>query len=121
MARNLLALIAFAFGFFGLWAMISPTGMVALLGIGAVSPDAMADVRAMYGGMELTWAGILGWHALDDDRHRAGLYLATAAVGGIGTARLISELVSGGSALSIFLVVVELGATGVLWWFARQE
>ena len=121
MARNLLVLTAFAFGFFGLWAMISPTGMVALVGVEAVTPDAIADVRAMYGGMELTWAGILAWHAMEEDRHRVGLYLATFAIGGIGAARLFSLLLVGGSALSIFLVVVELGATGLLWWFARQE
>lgn len=119
--KNVLFVCAAIFGFLGLWALISPEGMVALLGISARGTDGIADLRAMYGGMELAWAGILFWHAMDDTRTRVGLALCAVAIGSLGASRLLSQLLTEFTVLSTFLALSELGTAALCLWVRRDE
>lgn len=119
--QNVLLVCAAVFGFLGLWALISPEGLVAVLGIRAEGTDAVADLRAMYGGMELAWAAILLWHAAEPERVRPGLVLCAVAIGSLGASRLLSQLLTEFTALSAFLAASELGTAALCLWVRRDE
>ena len=75
----------------------------------------------MYGGAELAWAAVIGWHALDEDHHSRGLIIGGTAVGALGAARLVSLLLTSFTGLSIFLVIAELATAAVCFWLGWQE
>lgn len=119
--RHVLLVCAGIYGFLGLWGLLSPEGMVALIGVKPEGIDGIGDIRAMYGGLELALAGLLLWHAMDEDRVSAGLILAGVTVGGIGGGRLFSQLLTGFSPLSAGLCLVELGSAILCGWFSQQR
>ena len=47
--RWVLLACAAIFAFFGLWALVDPVGLTALIDIRVLGPDGSADIRAMYG------------------------------------------------------------------------
>lgn len=120
MPRYYLLFCAGIFAFMGMWALVSPQGMVSLIGLRAESTDAIADVRAMYGGLELAWAAVLVWHANKPERIAVGLYMAAAAIGALGLSRIVSMLLTELAAMSVFLCVSEIAAAAVAAWLARS-
>lgn len=121
MPRNLLLVCAALFGFFGLWGLLSPEGMAATIGIKATAADGVNDLRAMYGGLELGLAAVLGWHALTEDRVSDGLVIAALTIGGLGAARGLSMLVTEVTAMSTGLTLLEVGTAVVCFWFSQRS
>lgn len=120
--RGAVLLTSIIFAFVGLWALIDPAGMVSVVDLHPRSPDALADVRAMYGGLELAIATLLLYHAAEPERVPNGLALGALFVAGIGGGRLLGQLISGFTGMSSLLLVFELGAAAVLaglWWRAQ--
>lgn len=97
-----------SFAVFGVWLLARP---VALRGIGVIAEnaDGRAELRAMYGGLELGIAGFLGLCLLRPDFTEPGLWLQLLALGGLVLGRLIG-------------IAVEKGGVGKLvWFFASLE
>ena len=99
---------ALSFAFFGVWLMLRP-GALQRVGVAANSPDGRAELRAMYGGLELGIAGFLGLCLLRPDFTEPGLWLQLLAIGGIGLGRLLGISVEKG------------GVSKVVWFFAALE
>ena len=95
-------------------------GLFTLFGVQATSTDGIADIRAMYGGLELAWATALFWHAADDSRIKTGLYLAALSIGSLGVSRLISMGLTEFSTMSVLLMISELSAVAVAVFLAQQ-
>ena len=120
--RGAILLTSIIFAFVGLWALIDPAGMVSVVDLHPRSPDALADVRAMYGGLELAIATLLLYHAAEPERVPTGFGLGSLFVAGIGGGRLIGVVLSGFTMLSGTLLAFELTAAtvlAVLWWRAQ--
>ena len=99
---------ALGFAFFGVWLLVRPN---ALRGVGVVaeSADGRAELRAMYGGLELGIAAFLGLCLLRPDFTEPGLWLQLVALGGLALGRLIG-------------ISLEKGGVGkTLWFFAALE
>jgi hypothetical protein len=63
-ARTLLALSALPFAAIGLRFLLQPAAMAAHVDLTLASTTADHDMRAVYGGLQLGCAALLGWGAL---------------------------------------------------------
>lgn len=105
-ALNALIYLAFgpAFYFF-------PQALGGLLGISLTSSTALADFRAMYGGLPLG-AGLLMAMALKEERFQeSAFFLCMAGAGGLLCGRVLSIILSGAPGLPIYgFMVSEVAA-----------
>jgi hypothetical protein len=92
LARLALWTAVAAFAFFGVAYLVVPDRMTAVVGITLTSSTARADVRAVFGGLELAIAALLARLAVRG-RVDEGLAAATVLFGGLAIGRV------GGAAL----------------------
>jgi len=69
--------------------------MAELVGIGVTSPTADADVRAVYGGLQLGCAFLLAAATSRAEWVRPGLVAQIALYGGLGAARFVTYVLIG--------------------------
>jgi hypothetical protein len=118
-ARIVLALSALPFGSIGAAFLLLPADMAGLIGLSLADATADADVRAVYGGLQLGCAALLALAATNPDWCRAGLVAQLLLYGGLAGARVISyALVGLPSALGWALHLGELVgfALGIAAW-----
>lgn len=118
-ARAILALSALPFAAIGAAFLLAPGTMATFVDVRLASATADADVRAVYGGLQLGCALFLLWAAADPARCRAGLVAQLALYGGLALARLPSYALAGlPSPLGLALHAGELVglALGVFAW-----
>ncbi len=94
LARGVLVLTALLFAVAGASFALAPE-LLARIGIELRTPAALNDVRAVYGGLELGVAAVLGHCALRASRVEAGLWIAVATLGGMNAARVLSVPLDG--------------------------
>ena len=85
---------AAGFGAFGLLFAIAPE-TAALVDIGLPSGTARADIRAIFGGMELGIAAFLVWASMDPVRYRSGAVAMSAVFGGMVIGRIAGLILDG--------------------------
>ncbi len=120
-ARLVLALAAVPFAGIGLAFLIRPVPMAEHIGIGVGSATADADLRAVYGGLQLGCAFVLAAAATREEWTRPGLVTLLALYGGLAAARFVSYAAVGlPSALGLVLHAGELIGVifGALAWRA---
>ncbi len=118
-ARVVLALSAVPFFCVGIAFTLCPVAMSDLVGVSLADATAIADVRAVYGGLQLGCALFLGLAAAFAEWSRAGLAAQLALYGGLAGARFLSYLATGlPSLLGLALHGGELVgfALGVFAW-----
>lgn len=118
---RLVLFLAFAtFAFFGVTFLIMPQAMAAVVDIHPISSTAQSDVMAVYGGLELAIAGVLGRSLTQRGRTKAGLWLAAILFAGLGGGRLVGvALHSPVSAVTLRVLCAEwVAAIGCAfaWW-----
>jgi len=79
---------------FGIVLLCWPDMALPGLGIQALGDQAQAEIRAMYGGLEIG-LGVLLLTCFSSERQSFGLQLSLASYGGLGAARLLSMLAIG--------------------------
>lgn len=120
-ARAVLALSAVPFAVIGLAFLVQPVPMAQLVGLEMTNATADADVRAVYGGLQLGCAFLLASAAYQARWVRPGLVAQLALYGSLGSARFISyALVGLPSPLGLALHFGELVGVvcGALAWRA---
>lgn len=88
MGRIILLLDALVFVTLGSIFLIIPARMAEFVDIVATAPAATADVRAVYGGMEIGVGLFLLWCGLSIPRVRTGLLAASLILACVATGRL---------------------------------
>ena len=121
MQRTILMILTGTFVVMALWALISPTGMIAVIGVDAVGADARAEIRAVYGGIQLAISIILGWHLMDEDKHKDGLKVAGLFCICTGGCRLLSATFSPVGWVTWALVLFELTGAVLCAWGYRAD
>jgi hypothetical protein len=95
-ARISLALTALVFGAFGTLFLVRPETL-GIVGVEAVRPAGLVELRSIYGGLEL---GIALFFTLSVPRtawHRPALMLQALSLGGAAAARLAALAIGGGA------------------------
>ncbi|MCB9639037.1 MAG: DUF4345 family protein [Myxococcales bacterium] len=88
----ILLLGSFVYVGIGLVFVLWPKFMGAQVAISLNSPTALADFRAVYGGLQLGVGAFLGYCACKKEMHHAGLLLACCCFGGLFGVRVLSHL-----------------------------
>lgn len=119
--RILIVLSAGIFVFFGVWLFAIPTALEGI-GIALTTPEAVIDIRATYGGLELGLAAFLLVAQARPAWHRAALLLSALCIGGFGSGRLAGILLAGeGTTLMWFFLAIEAVWAAVLVWAYRSS
>jgi len=107
--RSLLWLNVCIFLVFGLGYLVAPNYLGSFVDMQLSAPNALIDMRALYGGMLV---GISIWYlycAMDEARIHQGLLSAMFIASGLLSGRLIGVLVSGSpNGATIFYVLTEV-------------
>jgi Domain of unknown function (DUF4345) len=118
-AKYILILVGLVFMAFGIAFLAKPVDLAPMLGITAPSSHALVEIRAFYGGLELTLGLILLLAAGSERHHRLGLALAVALCASLGLVRAVAMLTSGTSNTGLLVTLaIELGLAilGVIAW-----
>lgn len=112
--RVVLWLSAAAWAGFGVMLFLWP-GRLDGMGIDIDNPTARAEVRAVYGGLELAIAAFLVWSTRAPERLPSGLLLAALAIGGMGAGRIGGMAFEGFETLPIHwgFLALELGSCAI--------
>jgi hypothetical protein len=94
-ARAVLALSALPFAAIGLAFVFAPEAMAARVDVSLASVTADHDVRAVYGGLQVACAVLLGWGAFSRHAVRPALVAQLALYGGLVGGRLVGWIASG--------------------------
>ncbi len=89
-ARLALSLLALVFGGFGVFALLDPVALGDLVGLPVATPAARVEIRAVYGGLELGLALVLGAFARSRTAVRPGLGVALVVVVLLAAVRAIA-------------------------------
>jgi hypothetical protein len=85
-------IVAVGFAAMGVYALATPTAVLAQFGVPVPTADGRAEVRAVYGGFGLAVAGLLGVAAANGGDAREGILLAVGvALGGMAFGRLVAR------------------------------
>jgi hypothetical protein len=77
------------------FAFLLAPGLLQLVDLAPETATARSDVRAVFGGLELGVAGLLGLCARRTAWHHVGLLAQALAFGGLATGRLLSLAIDG--------------------------
>jgi hypothetical protein len=117
----LLTLAGVGFLGFGVCLIVDPAGGLATVGIAALNPAGLIELRALYGGLELGLGVFLLLCVARPDWRRPGLWAVLLGNGGIGLTRLAGVALSG--VFTPFLAVAlvwELGFAALAGWALRR-
>lgn len=102
--------------------LINPELMAGPMGIEAVTPAGLTDLRATYGGFQLGMGGFLAWCLREPGRYGAGLIGFAFVVGGLGICRAIGLMFDGLSLQMAAAVLIEWTMCGIsLFAVSRLE
>jgi hypothetical protein len=99
---------------YGLWCFARPESLAAIAGVAARTPTGVAELRAMYGGLQIA-IGALAAIGLARPALRRGVVMTLGLLtGGLGSTRLLAVVLGAGlSSYTAGGLVFELGS--VLW------
>ncbi|GAB1514117.1 DUF4345 family protein [Actinophytocola sp. KF-1] len=93
MAIALLVVVAAFFLAMGVYALVAPAALARPFGIVAGSPEARAEIRAVYGGFGVAVAALLAVAVADAGGLRRGIAVTVAvALAGMAGGRVVSRL-----------------------------
>lgn len=122
MGLLVLGILGFGFLCFGVGFAVVPEGMGAFVGLEMPTPTATADVRAIYGGLEIGLGVFLIACARRPEWLRPGLLAAGYAFGFIAAARLGGIMRDGATdALTLGAFALEAGAAALSAYAYRSE
>jgi hypothetical protein len=107
-SRGLLALVGVIFVGFGVWGLIDPVAVCAMTGVQLPTPAALADGRAVYGGLTAGMGAFFVMAAVRASLLPAGLWSALIMVGGAGLGRALGAVVDGAGTAVVPPMLAEL-------------
>ena len=118
----LLTLAGAGFLGFGLWLIADPAGGLVTVGVTALNPAGLIELRALYGGLEVGLGIFFLLCGARPDWRRPGLWAVLLSNGGIGLTRLGSIALSGVfTPFFAAALVWELGFAALAGWALRGK
>ena len=106
LARISLGITALGFAVFGAWLLVSPTSLVRI-GVLLTLPNAVTEIRAFYGGLELGIAAFFFLALRRPAWFAPALVLQALALGGTAAARIFGILAGGTTEIMLALAAAE--------------
>jgi hypothetical protein len=114
--------LAVAWAAFGVSCLVSPAGVLEMVGIQLSNPESFAEARAMYGGAQIGLAVFFFYASLDQALVKPGLLLAAFIAGGFALGRLSGVVVDGSFQLvTLASLATEIAICGVAIVALRRE
>jgi hypothetical protein len=114
LGRTVLGVVAIIFLSFGAWALLSPAAVAGLTQVVLTTPTALADGRAVYGGLTLGLALYFALCAMRRELVRAGLWAVLLTVGCAFLGRLAGVVADGADTSETFRTLAsEFGITAL--------
>ncbi len=113
----------FAAGFYLLFAVLYfafPAALTEPMGLTA-SNTGLADIRAVYGGVQLGLAIFLWWSTQEDDRIYPGLLITVLITGGIALGRVFGIVLAGEIGNHWIALAIELVVTAIGTWLILRR
>lgn len=119
--RLILALSAAGLLGFGVVMLVAPAGLLASIGIVLQTPEAITEIRAFYGGLEIGLGLALLFCLIQPGLLRPGLALSALCYGTVALCRFGGMLVdgSGGSFLYTALIFESVLCLASVWALRR--
>ena len=92
LAQGFLLLPGVTFFGLGVWFLIEPTTMASVIGLAPESPAGFAELRAVYGGLEIALGVFLLVTGFQANWSKTGLWLLLSCYGGITAGRIVGIL-----------------------------
>lgn len=113
-ARAYLRVVGVMGLFFGLVYLLAPEAMTHPTGFGPLGPNALTDVRATYGGLQIGAGLFLLWAAADAARVRIAVILQALTIGAVALCRLTGILIDGSpNSFLLSALVTEVAFTAL--------
>ncbi|MBQ0795843.1 MULTISPECIES: DUF4345 family protein [Zhongshania] len=104
----------------GAWLIYDPSALESYAGVAALTPTGEAELRAMYGGMELAIGGAVLLALLRPRWRCHVLFLNGVVAGGIAGGRLVGVALAGTmSVYTASALAFELSTVVICWLLAR--
>lgn len=115
-SNTALVIMIFAFGVMGFAALISPGKFARQFGLGAIKRPAYNEIRAVYGGLGITCAGLLLVAQIDASVRYSATFILMVLLLGRAAARFISASLDRGlDRIPLFYLIMELIGAGLLF------
>ena len=109
MGRIILLVTALVFVILGAAFVMIPVRMADVIDLGVVAPSAVADVRAVYGGMNIGFGVFLTWCGLAIPRVNTGLLAALMVFVGLASGRMVGIIAEPSQpAITFVLLATEI-------------
>ena len=106
-----LALSALVWLPYGLWCLARPEILADFAGVAATTPTAVAEIRAMYGGLQAAIGALAVLALVRPDRRRGVVLTLGVLTAGLGVARLLAVVLGAGlSSYTVGALVIEFGS-----------
>lgn len=121
-ARIVLIASGVMFISFGLWALIAPVHLAALVHFDLMDSFARTEMRAFYGGLEIGFGLFLCISGLNSLSHRTALLSCACTLSGIAICRIIGIMIDGTAGSTFMIGALSLEVVGaVVSWFAWNK
>jgi hypothetical protein len=118
--RTVLLVLALLHVLFGLYGLYAPLQMAQIVDLGASTPGAIGEIRAIYGGLFLALGLVIarGWFG----GPLAAAWLRVVAMGytGLFVGRVVSVAIDGPSGYTLFAGAFEIAIAGFFAWAATE-
>lgn len=121
--KFVLLLIGLMFAGFGVWFLLDPAALLTALGLADSNTTALIEVRAFYGGFEITFGLFLCAAAFKREWQTAALALAVLTSAGITIGRFAGIGLDGYDERMLIFALFEAGMTllaAIAFWGSRR-
>jgi hypothetical protein len=120
-ARGYLLIVGIGTLLIGVLYVVAPSIFTDPMGFGSLAPEALTDMRATYGGLQIAIGGFLIWTARDVGRQRDGLLLVGLVLSAVAAARALGLVVDGQTTgLLVGVLIFEVLLAAFSWFVLRS-
>jgi hypothetical protein len=121
LARGYLLILGVGTFLIGVLYVFVPNVFTDPMGFGSLAPEALTDVRATYGGLQIAVGAFLIWTARDVGRQRVGLVLVGLVLPAVAAARAFGLVADGEPTGVLVGVLIFEVLLSIFSWFVLRS
>jgi hypothetical protein len=121
LARGYLLIFGLGVAVLGVIYAVAPSILTDPSGFGDLAPEALTDLRATYGGLQIGFGLFLVWTAIEQSRHRVGLVLLGITLPLIAITRAFGLVVDGKATGGLVAALMFETLASAATWFILSK